>query len=487
MNEKMNGLEEYKELYYNLDDLSWKTRLQDYTLITSNFQNQSPKVSIVIANYNNAHYIRKMMDSLINQTIGLEALQILFVDDCSTDNSVEIIKEYQSIYSNIELYVLTKNTGGAFGPRNIGITHLRGEYTVFLDSDDWYDLNALNYLSVFLDKSQDDMIVSGLVQSMDGVLTLKSKAYYVDGDFEHRSIQELPAEFYGWLGPQSIMLRTSIIKENNLHFIRQKVADDVLFFYEALRFSKKISQGIKLTTYLNRNQENKRISGSINREFMHSWHRALGFINNSFPDDVSKERMISRRLEWLIYDFCIRRDIGYKFNKKRLQDFKNQLDYYVGYLSFDPSVYFRSDVRQAIWKYLEKNDINGLYTFLQCQVIRWVCYNKLGMKTIKGDYYYYPQLSKRLPSIRLNAYAVAEQLTKNKVSVRVYSHQQVVGFEVKNNLQPFESRQRLSYRKLEDTLYEVDLPMKFDNERDRFTVVFDNYLEIGIKNIKKII
>lgn len=62
---------------------------------------------------------------------------------------------------------------GAHGPRNVGIVNARGEYSVFLDADDWYDLNALKYLSDLLDDSHDDFAVSGLIQSTDGHLMLK--------------------------------------------------------------------------------------------------------------------------------------------------------------------------------------------------------------------------------------------------------------------------------------------------------------------------
>lgn len=55
---------------------------------------------------------------------------------------------------------------------------------------------------------------------------------------------------------------------------------------------------------------------------MLSWLRALSYINQQFPDDLSKERMLARRLEWLIYDFCIRRDTGYPFSKSDYKTLK---------------------------------------------------------------------------------------------------------------------------------------------------------------------
>lgn len=67
-----------------------------------------------------------MMNSLVHQTLGIENIQVLFVDDRSTDNSLELIKPYFQSYPNIEIYLLDKNTGGAHGPRNVGLLHARG-------------------------------------------------------------------------------------------------------------------------------------------------------------------------------------------------------------------------------------------------------------------------------------------------------------------------------------------------------------------------
>lgn len=476
---------EYEEYQYMLDTETWKKELSQFKLSSSEKISKNPKVSIIIANYNNAPYLKKMMDSLVQQTIGIEQLQVMFIDDCSTDHSLKVIEPYLERYPNIEIYQLLENTGGAHGPRNVGIVNARGEYSVFLDADDWYDLNALKYLSDLLDDSHDDFAVSGLIQSTDGHLMLKSKPYYVDGSFKNRSIQELPAEFYGWLGPQAIMLRTSLIHNNNLHFVNQRVADDVLFFYEAMRFSKTITQGERLTTYLNRDADNESLSKSINRTFMISWLRALSYINQQFPDDLSKERMLARRLEWLIYDFCIRRDTGYPFSKKRLQDFKVQMDQYLGELNFDPSPYFRSDVRQIIWTFLQTNDIDGLYWFIQCQSIRWVLVNRFGYVSKTERSYYYPRLLKRFPAVRMNAYAEATQRDGNTLSLNVYTHQKITGFEIKELKNPFETRQRLAFKKISETSYQVELPEKFSNKESRFTIVFDNYLEIGVKDFSK--
>lgn len=316
-----NLKEEFTSFNYFNDD-KWKTELPNFTLETSERIVKKPKVSVVIANYNNGPYLSKMLDSLIYQTIGLEKLQILFVDDKSTDNSSEIILDYLEKYSSIEYYQFDENTGGAHGPRNLGLQYIRGEYVVILDADDWYGLTALENLSNLMDDSQDNFAVGGIVQVNDKNVSAKSKAYYMDGLQKNREIQDLPYEFYEFLGPQGIMLRTKLVLENNLHFVNQRVADDVTFFYQALRLSRTISQLPEKTTYLNRASDNESLSKNINESFMISWLRALAFINETIPNDRSKELFLARRLDWLVLDFGLRRNIGYKFGLSRLKILK---------------------------------------------------------------------------------------------------------------------------------------------------------------------
>lgn len=478
--------EEFEAYQYSLESSVWQESLPTFQFYASENVSSTPKVSVIIANFNNESYLNNMMDSLVQQTIGLEQLQIMFIDDKSTDDSLEIIRPYVEHYQGIEVYALDQNTGGAHGPRNVGILNARGDYLVFLDADDWYDLDALRYLSQLLDASGDDFAVSGLVQSRNGEISLKSKPYFYDGDFKNRSIQDLPAEFYGWLGPQAIMLRRSLVIENKLHFVNQRVADDVTFFYEAMRFAKTITQGKELTTYLNRDADNVSLSKSINRQFMISWLRALSYINMTFPDDISKERFLARRIEWLIHDFCLKRDIGYKFSKMRLQDFKSQLDRYLGTITFDPSPYFRNDFRKTAWQYLTKNDISGLYRFILLFSVRWVLNRKLGMKTRKQDTYYFPQLFRGLIETRLDAYAEAVSYADGKIKAKVFSYKEVVGFEIYDIKRPYGTRMQLIHQRESENEYQITLPDDYDDNKKRFVVVFEDYSEIGVQDFRKV-
>ena len=91
------------------------------------------KISIIVPVYNCAKYIKKCLDSLINQTF--KNIEIILVNDGSTDNSEEIIQSYDD---NRIVYIKQKNQGPS-AARNLGIDLAKGEYIGFVDSDDWID------------------------------------------------------------------------------------------------------------------------------------------------------------------------------------------------------------------------------------------------------------------------------------------------------------------------------------------------------------
>jgi len=103
----------------------------------------SVKVSIVIPVYNVKMYLCECLDSLINQS--LQEIEIICIDDCSTDGSLDILKEYESKDYRIKIIKNKKNRGQAY-TRNIGLQHANGEYIGFVDSDDFVDENYYKVL-----------------------------------------------------------------------------------------------------------------------------------------------------------------------------------------------------------------------------------------------------------------------------------------------------------------------------------------------------
>lgn len=87
----------------------------------------NPKVSVIIPVYNSSEYLRVCLDSIINQT--LQNIEIICIDDGSTDSSLDIIKEYASFDKRIKYFTQTNKFAGV--ARNLGIEHAKGDYLVF--------------------------------------------------------------------------------------------------------------------------------------------------------------------------------------------------------------------------------------------------------------------------------------------------------------------------------------------------------------------
>ena len=117
------------------------------------------KISIIIPTFNIEDDLNRAIDSLLNQTIGFENLEIILVDDCSIDNTQNIILDYCKKYKNIKHIFLKTNSGSAGKPRNIGIKHATSKYIMFLDNDDEYVPQACEIFYNTMEKTDENMIV----------------------------------------------------------------------------------------------------------------------------------------------------------------------------------------------------------------------------------------------------------------------------------------------------------------------------------------
>lgn len=97
---------------------------------------------MIIPIYNTGKYLPKCLDSILNQTFN--QIEILCIDDGSTDNSLQILEEYSNKDSRIKIF--SNNHNGAGAARNTGLDNAKGKYISFIDSDDWIDSNTYQEL-----------------------------------------------------------------------------------------------------------------------------------------------------------------------------------------------------------------------------------------------------------------------------------------------------------------------------------------------------
>lgn len=113
------------------------------------------KVSVIVPVYNVEKYLEECVDSLIGQT--LKEIEILLIDDGSTDSSGELCDRYAQQYENI--HVIHKTNGGLGDARNVGASEAIGKYIYFIDSDDYLELEALEFLYKEAETKQLDLIM----------------------------------------------------------------------------------------------------------------------------------------------------------------------------------------------------------------------------------------------------------------------------------------------------------------------------------------
>ena len=124
--------------------------------------------SVVMAIYNTGRYLDESINSLLNQTIGYKKIQIILVNDGSTDNSEEICMKYKKIYKNNIIYIKIEHHGVSFA-RNIGMTYAKGKFINFLDPDDLWDSKAFQYINLFFNFNKNINFVTGRIKFFEEI------------------------------------------------------------------------------------------------------------------------------------------------------------------------------------------------------------------------------------------------------------------------------------------------------------------------------
>lgn len=117
------------------------------------------KVSVIIPTYNSERYIDKAVESIKNQSLGFEDIELIIVDDNSTDSTKDILKEYDEKFSNIKCFYQKENTGSPSSGRNIGIDNASSEYIMFLDQDDRYANTMCEVLYETIKKTNSNIVM----------------------------------------------------------------------------------------------------------------------------------------------------------------------------------------------------------------------------------------------------------------------------------------------------------------------------------------
>lgn len=203
------------------------------------------KVSVIMPIYNAYDYLRPAMDSVLDQTLG--ELEIICVDDGSTDSSLDVLKEYQAKDSRVR--ILTENNAGPSWARNKGLARARGEYIIFLDADDFYEPTLLLRMYERAERDNLDITITEYDIYDDRSATFEPRIrsdhgaiFDTEDVFSKNEYPEVifqSTSNYVW----NKLFRASFIREKQLSFHQDmRVFEDVYFVMTALSMADRIGK-----------------------------------------------------------------------------------------------------------------------------------------------------------------------------------------------------------------------------------------------------
>lgn len=330
----------------------------------------SPKISCIIPISNGEKFLRETMKSVERQIFS--DIEIICVDDASVDNSIQIIKQLCRDDDRIEYYQMIRKSGAAHC-RNYGLKYARGEWVVFLDSDDYFYPEMLDEAYKWTDDKDIDVVVWGYecyqVNLDEGSERIKKidVGTFLNGEVSH---DELTAEFIkkGAHAPWNKLVKRELIEREKIRFQDIPSANDVLYSTKVLLNAKKIRFLDKpLVKYFFRRK------GSISRQE----NGSLG-IGKAFAACIDYlEQMNECPIQKNEYVYSAVREIYYNLNNDQytietrvnlLNDIRNDSVWWNAYKKYIESFNIDSFVSGFFRRMME-----GLYQIGECI---YFCYSR---------------------------------------------------------------------------------------------------------------
>jgi len=261
------------------------------------------KYSVIVPVYNSSKYINKCIDSLVNQTF--KDIELIFVNDGSTDNSRDIIMEYSKKYKNIKLFNIT-NHGQAYA-RNYGFSKAKGKYISFIDSDDYVDVDLYKDIDVFMNNKDYDIVLFDYRAVSSDNEVLFDKAYDISDNNNVKDEEYLFADPCPW----NKIYKKAFLDKVNFKMPEGMIYEDFCYIPTLVKGNPKIGYVNKSLYYYvysdsstMRNDEYKEKYGDL--------IKAANILYDSFKDTKYLEEICYISYYHILYSGCLN---FYKYSK----------------------------------------------------------------------------------------------------------------------------------------------------------------------------
>ena len=245
------------------------------------------KVSVIIPVYNVEKYLRQNLESVANQT--LKDIEIICVDDGSTDSSFEIVKEFAE--KDSRFIAVSQENGGAGAARNNGLRRAKGKYLSFLDSDDFFDEKMLEEAYNKAEATQADFVVFQSDQYYEETKEFKDVSWtlrYAEippyEPFGRRAMTDNVFKvFVGWAWDK--LYNREFVLKNNLWFQEQRTSNDMLFVFSAVAIAKRIACVEKGKVLAHQRRNNKDSLSNTREKSWDCFYHALTALKQRLVDE----------------------------------------------------------------------------------------------------------------------------------------------------------------------------------------------------------
>lgn len=230
-------------------------------------------ISVIVPVYNAEKYLQKCLDSILEQTY--KNLEIIIINDGSTDNSGQICQEYEK--QDDRIVYIEKENSGVSDTRNAGMDRMTGPYVTFVDSDDWLEPNYVKFLYEKLIEHQADIVVGNYTSfnESNSVFYFHTSADYYEKVYDNKSVIPCLYDAKELLKSALIVPWGKIYKKEiiaNFRFPIDRIGEDALFNLKALLGSKKVVY-VNKSAYIYRVRE-----GSLSNTWSDKWIRDAIYI-----------------------------------------------------------------------------------------------------------------------------------------------------------------------------------------------------------------
>ncbi len=249
------------------------------------------KFSVIVPAYNSETTLKETLDCLINQTIGDE-IEIVVVNDGSTDATERIINEYAGKYPAI--VPISRENRGVSSARNTGLEIAKGKYCIFLDSDDLISENACEALFSAMEERKADLAVLRLAQFG---FTGKSYNPVADELAAEKNIDCFDKRLLWSFLLCNKCFRTSLLKENNTRFMPASYGEDAAFIMSFIMKAKPVITGVsEASAFYRRTDPSVFRSATFNikpekiRDYFDSMDTVLSCVTEGLNDSGSADK-----------------------------------------------------------------------------------------------------------------------------------------------------------------------------------------------------